>query len=275
MKKLLGISLVAALAVAPSLARAEAGDRTVTALDAQAATASANIATTSYVQGAYKATADKIDALIEDTAVVENGNYIDAGKTVSHNLSELDTAIKTVADNVAADDDVTHTEGTAVAETGKTLHYVAADGTKVGENLGHLDAQVYANTVAISAETQRAQGVESGLSGRIGTIAADGTYIKDSGEKNVSENLVILDSALNTLSSTMTGDFATKEGVVATINHSTASGTVTVYDTWGTNNNQPVTVNSTVTSPATNAYYATVDAQSGVTQPVVAPQTGD
>ena len=103
MKKILGISLVALMAVVPSLANA-AGERSVslTKLNASDPIATANLATTSYVGGAYKTTADKIDLLIDDTAVTSNGTYIKAGNSVSANLGLLDDAIRTSAGAAAS-----------------------------------------------------------------------------------------------------------------------------------------------------------------------------
>ena len=101
MKKILGISLVALMAVAPSLANA-AGERSVslTKLNASDPVATSNLATTSYVGGAYKTTADKIDLLIDDTAVTTDGTYIKAGKSVSANLTALDGQVKSTSDMI-------------------------------------------------------------------------------------------------------------------------------------------------------------------------------
>ncbi|MBR5355236.1 MAG: hypothetical protein IK122_03875 [Alphaproteobacteria bacterium] len=103
MKKLLGVSLVALMTAMPSLANA-AGERSVslTKLNASDPVATANLATTSYVGGAYKTTADKIDLLIDDTAVTSDGTYIKAGNSVSANLGLLDQAIQTSAGAAAS-----------------------------------------------------------------------------------------------------------------------------------------------------------------------------
>lgn len=99
MKKLLNISVIAALAVLPVAANADAGDQ-VAKINAAAVTATEAIATTSYVKGAHKDLADKIDAFIDSTSIT-SGNYIDAGKDVAHNLAELDTQAKANADAIA------------------------------------------------------------------------------------------------------------------------------------------------------------------------------
>ena len=92
MKKILGISLVAVLAATPLMARAE---RNVAVANYATPTSTEAVASTSYVQGAYKASSDRIDALVTDTNVATGGNYIDANESVAHNLGELDTAVKT------------------------------------------------------------------------------------------------------------------------------------------------------------------------------------
>lgn len=102
MKKLFGISLIAIMSVTPLIAGAAEGDRSVslTKLNASDPVATSNLATTSYVGGAYKTTADKIDLLIDDTAVTTNGNYIKAGKSVSANLTALDGQVKSTSDMI-------------------------------------------------------------------------------------------------------------------------------------------------------------------------------
>ena len=239
MKKLLGVSIVAMLAISPMMASAAEGDRTVTKIEAASVSKDTNIATTSYVKGAYKATADKIDALIDDTAIAANGNYIDAEKTVAHNLKELDTAIKNVADtagntyqlvaNSTVDADGNYIEeGTGVASNLSALDTAigknTSDGTyikdsdekNVSENLVLLDTAVAGlagskqdasdSTVATGTYNHITQGTGVAtnlvnLDSAVGKVAADGTYIKDYEEKNVSENLVLLDTAVAGLAS--------------------------------------------------------------------------
>ena len=101
MNKLLGISLIAAFAVTPLVAGAT-GERSssLSKLNAPTPESSPNLATTSYVGGAYKTTADKIDLLIDDTAVAEDGHYILGGKSVAANLGELDRAVKGNSDTI-------------------------------------------------------------------------------------------------------------------------------------------------------------------------------
>lgn len=100
MKKMFGTSLIAIMMATPMLANAAVGDRTVTVINATAPVeASSTLATTTYVQGAYVAAADKIDALIVDTAAAE-GQYVKSGKTVAANLDALDDQVKANAGNI-------------------------------------------------------------------------------------------------------------------------------------------------------------------------------
>ena len=103
MKKLLGVSFAAILAVVPMMASAAEGDRTgLAALTIKDATANTNIATTSYVKGAYNAVAQKVNTLVSDTAIATDGEYIKAGKTVAFNLDALDDQVKANASAIQA-----------------------------------------------------------------------------------------------------------------------------------------------------------------------------
>ena len=95
--------MFAVLTVMPVMANAADGDRdeNLDKFEVGAVVPSPHFATTSYVRGAFKMAADKIDLLIDDTAVATDGNYIDAGKSVSANLSELDTGLNAVSSTVS------------------------------------------------------------------------------------------------------------------------------------------------------------------------------
>lgn len=96
MRKLLGVSIVAMWAVAPMMA-----DAAIAKLNAGAAGSTTDIATTSYVKGAYKAAADKIDAVIDDITTTD-GQYSKAANSVGTNLKALDDQIKANADAITA-----------------------------------------------------------------------------------------------------------------------------------------------------------------------------
>jgi len=144
MKKILGVSIVAMLAVSPMMAHAA---RTVTALGTKDTTASGNIATTSYVKGAYNVAANAINALITDTAVSGTHNYIQAGETVSANLGLLDANVKANADAIAA-----------LGGTGSIADQIQAgaqnadyDATKDDYANDTIGKAIHDNTAAISA----------------------------------------------------------------------------------------------------------------------------
>lgn len=99
MRKILGTSLIAILSATPMLANAT-GERNIDYINATGPnTASSRLATTTYVQGAFVAAADKIDALLLDTAAVE-GKYVKSGMTVSANLDALDGQVRANADDI-------------------------------------------------------------------------------------------------------------------------------------------------------------------------------
>ena len=289
MKKLLGISLVAALAVAPSLANA-AGEAVLS--QRVSATANTNVATTSYVQGAYNAAVDVV-AIEESRAKGVEGSLTNLSESFTGTERDnLVNAINAVAADVATLDSTAEatyqllSDSNVESDGEGDLHYIE-EGNGVASNLKALDDQVYANTGAISTETSnraseitRVEGLitseattranaDTAINNKIGTLV-DGTYTAG---QTVGADIDALDTALSTLSSTMNGDFATKEGVVATINHSTASGTVTVYDTWNSSSSQPITVSSSVSAPGAshNEYYATLGAATGTAQTDTTP----
>lgn len=144
MKKILGVSIVAMLAVSPMMAHAA---RTVTALGTKDATESGNIATTSYVKGAYNAAAGAINALITDTAVSGTHNYIQAGETVSGNLGLLDANVKANADAIAA-----LGGGGSIANQVKSgAQNADYDATKDDYANNTIGKAIHDNTAAISA----------------------------------------------------------------------------------------------------------------------------
>lgn len=98
MKKLLGISVMAMLAVSPMMANAA---QTAAVLDATSGTEQNQIATTSYVKGAYNAVKTAHDAVVADMTVSGEGHtHITSGNSVSENLVQLDTAVKANDDKI-------------------------------------------------------------------------------------------------------------------------------------------------------------------------------
>lgn len=102
MRKLFGISLCAILTVVPVMANAADGDRDVHLNKFNAVVGSdPSVASVDYVNESFEKSADKIDLLIDDTAVTADGNYIGAGKSVSANLEYLDSGLNDVSEVVS------------------------------------------------------------------------------------------------------------------------------------------------------------------------------
>ena len=97
-------------------------------------------------------------------------NTIAAGNTVAKNLSALDQAIGKIA-----------TDGTYITM-----------GNSVAANLTNLDKQVKTNADAISTETTARTNADTALSNRIGTLDANGNYIRK--DASISSNLSTLDT---------------------------------------------------------------------------------
>jgi len=210
MNKKLGISVFAIMTVVPVLARA---DKTIEALPLQSGgsvLSSTQVATTSYVKGAYNSVANAVNAVVSDMTVAE-GEYdnIDPTKSVAENLVLLNNAINSAA-STSGTTYVTIGSATAtVPEGSETLHYVAANGENVGANLGKLDKAVYDNQSAITVlnsndetegsvayavktEEDRAKAAELALTNSIGELDADKNYLKV--EDDVYTNMTALDT---------------------------------------------------------------------------------
>lgn len=171
-----------------------------------------------------KANADAIGSLSAD------GNYIKKSttKNVSENLDILDSSLKAVDDSKAESDagnigvnastDNSEDWGDAIGGgsvasgnkklvTGGTVftetrvssngNYTLAANT-AAQNIAALDSQVHTNTTAIAGETTNRQNA-------IGSLSANGNYIKKSSTKNVCENLSLLDEQVKTNADAVAG----------------------------------------------------------------------
>lgn len=200
MKKILGVSVAAMLAVTPMMANATINSGSVATI--ANVTADTNMATTSYVQGAYKVLSDAHNAVITDITVpaLQEGEYnsIRAAKSVQENLVALDTAISTLTG------DSSNTYQTKSASTvGEGLS--ASDGTNhitsgnaVGANLESLNTAVIANDTAIANHTT-AIGAANGTAFQ--TAMTGKNYI--SGATNVTGALGTLDTTVKTQENTI------------------------------------------------------------------------
>ena len=173
MKKILGISLIAVLAVSPMMASAADGDRSVTPLNAtMPESVSDELASTTYVQGAFATAAGKIDALITDTTG-PNGTYAQTGKTVSANLKALDDQIKL---NVAAIGDANSGLTQAVASNTATLNELTGNGAN------SIASQI---SSAISAVNSTNEGLASDIEGLTSSVSGLSSDVADINAKKI------------------------------------------------------------------------------------------
>lgn len=130
----------------------------------------------------------------------ESGTYIHQDSSIWGNMKQVDTQVKTNADNIVVNKNAITVLNTKVGTVGTGTYL---DPTKsVGKNLGLLDAglksEVGDRTAAVEAEKTAREAEDTALSNRIGTVDADGKYIKKSDTNNVSENLKVLDTQAKT-----------------------------------------------------------------------------
>jgi len=183
MKRLLGISIAAMLAVTPMMANAaqQSGN-----LDAASGSERNRIATTSYVKGAYNAVKTEHDKVVSDITVNQGQNetlyHITAGDSVAENLKSLDSAVH--ADDVAIGtiSDLTSTTGANATrwDTGENEDIVTAiNATKDQANA--TDALV--GSSASSLTTEFGSGVDTvdkalkRLNANIGATDAKGVIV--------------------------------------------------------------------------------------------------
>lgn len=181
--------------------------------------------------------------------VSENLEILDSAlKTTNDTVASNKTAIeRALADEVTArenadtalSDRITALSGNAVHYDGDTKVKITLEGTggttidNVKDGVLSADSkeavngsQLYTTNQALAQEvTDRATAVsnevtaradaDTALSNRIGTIATDGSYIKSSTEKNVSENLGLLDTNLARVDAGLTQEIADRTQAVS------------------------------------------------------------
>lgn len=196
MKKILSVSILAMLAVAPLAANAAAGDQTATEITAKVLDSTAKVATTSYVQGAYNAIATQHNKIVDDitvSGVTGEGNHIGNDKSVAENLKTLNQAIKTI-------------ESTSVgAKVGGD--YIQANNT-VAQDLKALDTAIgtvntgnYIVQSVASAGNDTTQDMGQNvqaLDTAIGSMANFGSQNYATSTSSVAANLTLLDSRAKT-----------------------------------------------------------------------------
>jgi len=179
MRKIFGVSFVAILAATPLMANA-AGERTVVPLNATAPlTASSELASTTYVQGAFATTADAIDGLIADTAAA-NGEYVKSGKTVAANLAALDSQVELNAAAAAA-----NALAIGDASSGLTQKINTAESTLntlTGEGPGSITKQIES---AISSVNSATEGLDDRVTSNTTNIGTNTNAINEIKSKQI------------------------------------------------------------------------------------------
>ena len=256
MKKLLNISVIAALAVLPLAANAAVGEVVSVAdpahstasgitaetepkyaLAVEAATDATNVATASYVKGAYNAAIKAINKVSEtaDSAVksvaagtangtisVDGGSdvvvYDDtslAARVTANETTIGDTPLTTTAQTLTgAIEEVKGTAGFAGTAAELTANFQAADKTSAAK------AANAAMAAAAAAQSD---------------VDAVETTIGDTPLTTTAQTLTgaIEEVKSNALTSSSLTDYAKKTGVTQTITNSTIAGTVPTVTTWG------------------------------------------
>ena len=146
----------------------------------------------------------------------ESGEYIHQDNSIWGNMKKVDTQVKTNADNIETNKNAITALDTKVGTVGTGTYL---DPTKsVGENLGLLDAglkkEVGDRTAAVEAEKAAREAADTALSDRIGTVDADGNYIKKSATNNVSENLKVLDTQAKTNADAIAQETADRKAAI-------------------------------------------------------------
>ena len=150
MKKIFGVSFIAILIATPLMANA-AGERAVMPLNATAPlTASSDLASTTYVQGAFAAAAGVIDELISDTTA-ENGKYVKSKNTVAANLAALDTQVELNAAVAAANADAIGDENSGLTQ--KVNAAKSTLDTLTGTGPGSISKQIETAVLEVNSAT--------------------------------------------------------------------------------------------------------------------------
>ena len=278
MKKILNISVIAALAILPMAANAAVTDAvpgpTVTEDTATAATATtdpkyglvqghetdANLATAGYVKGAYNAAIKAINKVSETadsavqtvTAGSANGTIsVDGGadvtiyddSTLVNRVGALETNVGTLTNlNTTTKDSLVGAINEVNTAAGFAGTAAALTDTNFTAN-DKLSAAAAANAAMAAAQTgitnaataqsaaNAAQADADALEGRMDTAESDINTLETSVGTLTNLNTTTKDSLVGAINEmkTASDDYATKTGVLATINAST----VPVMATWG------------------------------------------
>ena len=135
------------------------------------------------------------DEVVERTKEID-GIYSMDGQVVPEGDSGADEFVR--GDTVY--EEVRPTDGVYVQEDNTTADNLTALDTNLKETADALKTEVADRKDALNSEANARISADTALSNRIGTLNADGNVIKK--DKNVSENLVLLDQVIQTQSGT-------------------------------------------------------------------------
>ena len=281
MKKLIGVSLIAMLAVGPLAANATPDYASAIPAEPVTVTANTNVASTSYVQGAYNA-AVAVANKENQRALAAEGDLSTLTTTTKSSLVGAINEINTTAGN-AANKDLSNLSatGTGVITTAITNN---AAGATYSNSTSGLTATTLQDAIdeiagtAGNAADKSLSNINSAGETVIKNLAADGAYsnstsgltattIQDAIDEVAGTAGDAADKDLSNLSATGTGVITTaitNNAAGATYSNSTSGLTATtlqdaidevaaavddqgakvlkVYTTWNTNTNQEVTL---------------------------------
>ncbi len=217
MKKLLGVSIAAMLAVSPMMANAAlgtAGNSAIAYSDGNTTkptiTAGTNVATTTYVQGAYDALAEKHNALDTRVGVLESsdgteGSILHAVKTKAKDADFSGTGTQNLTSATTLDGAIKTLDTDMGAVSGLTST------TVLNNHTGSLVSAV--NKIAAAVDTANSNNTSAN------TVAENGYYIEAGNQ--VANNLGDLDTAVRT-------NYVAIDAIL--------DSTIPLYGTWNSGN---------------------------------------
>ena len=230
MKKLLGVSIAAMLAVSPMMANAALGTAGSNKVNwsngntyAQSSTAptiqqaSTNIATTTYVQGAYDALATGHNALDVRVGTLESSAQTDG--SILH-------AVKNYAENGTYTPDTNTKNLTGVSDLNTAIDTldtkVGNVGTNLTSNKGVLTNSANRADLVTAIVAINNQLADSGTDSSV----EDGNFIQDT--NTVSQNLTALDTAAGQNSAAITAILGSEIPLYGTWNSGDSTGSIAI-----------------------------------------------
>ena len=242
MKKLLGISIVAMMAVSPMMANAALTKENLPAN--YVGTPSTDLATTTYVKGAYKATSARIDEVIDEINSLNSGegsvsSQIQSGAqnatfTASNDSGISATDIKGAINELGADVEQNKSAISAIndAQTGILATAEAYTDTLANGAVATNTADIAAINNAQTGILKQAKDYTDALAaGAVATNTADIATINSSAAMTSGIDATkVAQIATNTGNiATNTGNIASNASAISAVNNKT----ITVVQEWG------------------------------------------